>query len=240
MKVLLKEDVDNIGYAGEVHAVADGYGRNYLIPQGMAVKASAAAMKQAEVWSNRAAARREELKAEYEELSKRIVDVVLEFTARAGDTGKLYGSITTTQIADEMNELLGTDIDRRKVGSEPLRELGSHKVVVRLSGDFQPELTVNVAPEGGIHTVVDVEETVFEGEIVELTEDGEVIEVDMTVTEIEEIDEIDGEIVEIDSTVTDIATYVDGELVEVDEIVEVTDVEVLDEIDEEVDEEDAA
>jgi large subunit ribosomal protein L9 len=62
--------------------------------------------------------------------------------------GKLYGSITTGQIADEMNEALGTEIDRRKVGTEPLRQLGEHKVVVRLSGDFQPELTVMVQPEG--------------------------------------------------------------------------------------------
>lgn len=152
MKVLLKQDVDNLGYAGEVHTVANGYGRNYLIPQGLAVKATPNEMKQAEVWRKRAEARRAELRAEYETLSARIKELTLTFTARAGDTGKLYGSITTGQIADAMNEALGTDIDRRKVGTEPLRQLGEHQVVVRLSGDFQPELTVLVQPEGGIPT----------------------------------------------------------------------------------------
>ncbi|WP_420628586.1 50S ribosomal protein L9 [Candidatus Leptofilum sp.] len=147
MKVLLKEDIENIGLAGEVHKVANGYGRNYLLPQGLAVVASPGMMKQAEAWRKKAEARRAELRAEYEALSVKIADVHLTFTARAGETGKLYGSITTSQIADEMNELLGTDIDRRKVGVEPLRQLGEHKVVVRLSGDFQPELTVVIENE---------------------------------------------------------------------------------------------
>ncbi len=152
MKVLLKQDVDNLGYAGEVHTVANGYGRNYLIPQGLAVKATPNEMKQAEIWSKRAAARRAELRAEYETLSAQINELTLTFTAKAGDTGKLYGSITTTQIADAMNEALGTEVDRRKVGAEPLRQLGEHKVVVRLSGDFQPEMTVVIHPEGGLPT----------------------------------------------------------------------------------------
>lgn len=155
MKILLKEDVENIGYAGEVHDVADGYGRNYLIPQGLAVKATPGTVKQARVWRKRAEARRAELKAEYETLSARINDTTLTFTARAGETGKLYGSVTTSQIADELNETLGTDIDRRKVGTESLRQLGQHKVVVRLSGDFQPELTVTIEPEGEEEEIAD-------------------------------------------------------------------------------------
>ena len=149
MEVLLKQDVQNIGLAGEVHSVADGYGRNFLLPQGLAVMASPSMMKQAEVWRKKAEARRAELRAEYEALSARIEGVRLTFTARAGETGKLYGSITTSQIADDLNEALGTDIDRRKVGVEPLRQLGEHKVVVRLSGDFQPELTVVIENEDG-------------------------------------------------------------------------------------------
>jgi large subunit ribosomal protein L9 len=149
MKVLLREDVDNLGYAGEVHQVADGYGRNYLIPKGMAVIASPRMMKQAEFWRKKAEARREELRAEYEALSAKIEEATLSYTARAGETGKLYGSITTTQITDDLNELLGTDIDRRKVGVEPLRQLGKHPVVVRLSADFQPHITVIIEPEDG-------------------------------------------------------------------------------------------
>lgn len=147
MKVLLKEDVYNLGYAGEVHQVSPGYGRNFLIPQGLAVVASNSVMKQAEVWRKKAEARREEMKAEYEALSEKINNLALSFEARAGDNGRLFGSVTTSQIADAMNEALGTDIDRRKVGIEPLRQLGEHDVVVRLSGDFQPEMKVMIVSE---------------------------------------------------------------------------------------------
>lgn len=149
MKVLLKQDVENIGMAGEVHKVSNGYGRNFLLPQGLAVIASPGMLKQADVWRRKAQARREELRQEYQALANRIENVRLSFTARAGETGKLYGSVTTSQIADALNEELGTEIDRRKVGVEPLRQLGEHKVVVRLGGDFQPELTVVIENEAG-------------------------------------------------------------------------------------------
>ena len=173
MEVLLKQDVQNIGLAGEVHSVADGYGRNFLLPQGLAVMASPSMMKQAEVWRKKAEARRAELRAEYEALSARIEGVRLTFTARAGETGKLYGSITTSQIADDLNEALGTDIDRRKVGVEPLRQLGEHKIVVRLSGDFQPELTVVIENEDGETepAIVLSEETVVVEETIEPEDD---------------------------------------------------------------------
>ncbi|MAT99700.1 MAG: 50S ribosomal protein L9 [Anaerolineaceae bacterium] len=180
MKVLLKEDVINVGYAGEVHDVSDGYGRNFLLPQGKAVMASPGMMKQAVVWRRKAEAKREELRAEYEALSKRIEEVTLTFTARAGETGKLYGSVTTTQIADDLNELLGTDIDRRKVGIEPLRQLGEHQVVVRLSGEFQPELTVIIENEAG-----EIEPAI------EVPEYEEVVVVETVEPEAEETDEAD-------------------------------------------------
>jgi large subunit ribosomal protein L9 len=172
MKVLLRIDVDNLGYAGEVHEVANGYGRNYLIPQGMAVKATTKVLRQAESWRRAAEARRAELQAEYELLSGRIRDLTLTFTARAGETGKLYGSVTTTQIADQLNELLGTDIDRRKVGNEPLRQLGEHKVPVRLAADFQPDVSVVIESEGGVESTAatDAEESEEEAEVVEIVE----------------------------------------------------------------------
>ena len=178
MKVLLKEDVDNLGYAGEVYKVADGYGRNYLIPQGFAVVATPAVMKQAEHWRKKAEARRAELRAEYEALSARIEEATLTFTARAGDGGKLYGSITTAQITDDLNELLGTEIDRRKVGIEPLRQLGEHKVVVRLSGDYQPHVTVIIESEDQLYAPRVVAEAVEDAEEIleEVVEDLEEIE----------------------------------------------------------------
>jgi len=146
MKVLLKEDVDNLGYAGEVMNVADGYGRNYLIPKGIAVKATPGVLKQAHSWLDRAAVRMAEVQKEHEALAARIVETTLEFEARAGETGKLYGSVTTADIVDKLNESLGTEIDRRKVVSDPLRQLGDHYVTIRLSRDYNPQVTVSVNP----------------------------------------------------------------------------------------------
>ncbi len=148
MKVLLKQDVDNLGYAGEVYTVADGYGRNFLLPKGLAVKATPDVMKQAESWRKKADTHRAELRAEYDVLSEKIRAVSMSFTARAGDSGKLFGSITTHQIADQLNEILGTEIDRRKVGTEALRQIGEHMVPVRLSADHHPEFRVVILQEG--------------------------------------------------------------------------------------------
>lgn len=148
MKVLLKQDVDNLGYAGEVYTVADGYGRNFLLPKGLAVKATPDVMKQAESWRRKAETHRAELRAEYDLLSDKIRAVSMSFTARAGDNGKLFGSITTHQMADQLNEMLGTEIDRRKVGTEALRQIGEHMVPVRLSADHHPEFRVVILQEG--------------------------------------------------------------------------------------------
>jgi len=150
MKVLLKQDVDNLGMAGEVYTVADGYGRNFLLPKGLAVKATPNVMKQAESWRKQAEAHRAELRAEYDLLSEKIRAVSLSFTARAGDNGKLFGSITTHQIADQLNETLGTEIDRRKVGTEALRQVGEHMVPVRLNADYHPEFRVVILQEGAV------------------------------------------------------------------------------------------
>lgn len=173
MKVLLREDIDNLGFAGEVHEVSPGYGRNFLIPQGLAVLATPGRMKQAEVWRKKAEARRAQIRAEYQELSEKISGVTLTFRARASESGKLFGSVTTTQIADALNEELGTEIDRRDVGVEPLRRLGSHQVVVRLSGDFQPELTVIIEPEEIVEAPEGLTEAVLPEDLMSETADEE-------------------------------------------------------------------
>lgn len=147
MKVLLKEDVDNLGYAGEVMKVADGFGRNYLIPRGLAVKATPNVLKEAEAWRERAKARLAAMRREHEELASRIGDTHLVFTARAGETGKLYGSVTMNDVVDKLNEELGTDIDRRTVVGDPLRQLGEHQVTIRLGRDYHPQVTVFIHPE---------------------------------------------------------------------------------------------
>ncbi len=165
MKVLLKEDVDNLGYAGEVLQVADGYGRNFLIPRGMAVKASPGVLKQAQSWRERAAVRLAELRREHEALSLRINDTNLNFYARAGETGKLYGSITTADITDQLNEALGTDVDRRIVTGGPLRQLGEHRVTVRLSRDYQPQVVVQIHPHSEEEESEDVDSEMVAAEV---------------------------------------------------------------------------
>ena len=157
MKVLLKEDVDNLGYAGEVHDVANGYGRNYLVPRGLAVKATPGVLKQAAAWRARAEARRAELRQQYEELTEKINDLHLVFRAKAGETGRLYGSVTMMDVADRLNEELGTEIDRRKFDSDSLRELGEHRIPIHLDRDFHPQLLVFIHPEGGETDEVDDE-----------------------------------------------------------------------------------
>lgn len=147
MKILLKEDVDNLGLAGEVHQVAPGFGRNYLLPRGLAVLASPNAMKEASNWRSRAEMRRAQIKAENQTLANRINETRLTFTAKAGESGKLYGSITMANVATKLRDEVGIDIDRHKFESEPLRQLGEHKVVVNLGHSFRPEVTVMVAQE---------------------------------------------------------------------------------------------
>jgi large subunit ribosomal protein L9 len=151
MKVLLKHDVSKLGKAGQVKNVADGYARNYLLPQGMAVLATPGAMKQADVLARAEQMRQAKLAADASAVAEGIKQVTLTFTARAGEGGKLYGSITTQQIADELKRTAGIEVDKRKLElREPIRALGMHKVAVHLATDLEPELTVNVVSEEGV------------------------------------------------------------------------------------------
>lgn len=153
MKVLLLEDVYKLGRAGDIKKVADGYGRNYLIPQGLAVLATPATLKQVEHIRARAAAKRSALNQELSALAEKLEKLVLTFPARAGETGKLYGSITHQMIAEAINQKLGVSIDRRQVDTQPLRSLGEHKVRIRLTMDLVPEITVLVHREGETPTI---------------------------------------------------------------------------------------
>src|SRR5262245_23909329 len=122
MKVLLLKDVYKLGHAGDVKKVADGYGRNYLLPQGLAVLATASAVKQAETLRQNAAIARAKLNSELSGVAEKLGSLILTFAVKAGDTGKLYGSITPAQIADKIKAESGLEIDRRNVRHNPLRE----------------------------------------------------------------------------------------------------------------------
>jgi len=148
MKVLLLKDVYKLGHAGDVKKVADGYARNYLIPRGMAALATAGAVRQAETLRTAAATLRQKMNAELGGLAEKINAAKLFFAAKAGDTGKLYGSITTQHIAEALSRELGENVDRRIVVHQPIRELGSYKVPVRLTADLIAHVAVIVHREG--------------------------------------------------------------------------------------------
>jgi large subunit ribosomal protein L9 len=148
MDVILLHDVPNVGKVGEVKAVADGYARNYLLPRGLAKPATSGEVKQMEQYKRmaikRAALETENARALAEHLSQ----MKVTFQARAGEGTKLYGSITSHDIAEKLSEALGKEFDRRKIQLEsPLRQLGSHQVPIRLQADIVPEVTVVIERE---------------------------------------------------------------------------------------------
>lgn len=148
MKVLLLKDVYKLGRAGDVKKVADGYGRNFLIPQKLAVLATASAIKRAEQIRAQASTQRTALNQEMSGLAEQITGLVIGFAVRAGETGKLYGSITPQMIAEEISCKAKVEVDRHHVECEPIRNLGEFKCTVRLTVDLIPEVKIIVHREG--------------------------------------------------------------------------------------------
>jgi large subunit ribosomal protein L9 len=148
MKVLLLKDVYKLGRAGDVKRVADGYGRNYLLPQGMAVLATPDALKMSERIREKANVQRAIVNQEMDAVAKQIAGLTLTFPAKASETGKLYGSVTTQMLADAIKAKSGVEIARRQIDSQPLRILGEYKVHIRLTVDLIPTIDVIVYREG--------------------------------------------------------------------------------------------
>jgi large subunit ribosomal protein L9 len=148
MKVLLLQDVYKLGRAGDVKKVANGYGRNYLLPQGLAVLATAGAMAQSDFIRVEADKQRAIVNEEMSGVAEMLKDVALTFPARASETGRLYGSINTRMIVDAINEKIGTEVTHRQIDSQPLRMIGEHTVNIRLTVDLIPEIKVIVHREG--------------------------------------------------------------------------------------------
>jgi len=150
VKIILTRDVPNLGQAGDVKNVAAGYARNYLIPKRLAVKATSGALKEFERQQTSVACREERLTAHAEALAQRLSSLVLTFEAKAGEKGRLYGSITPTDIAEALEREVGEKFDRRKhILSGSIRQVGDHVVSVRLAADVVAEVKVVVKPEGG-------------------------------------------------------------------------------------------
>jgi len=150
MKVLLLKDVYKLGRAGDVKKVADGYGRNYLLPHGMAVLATPEAINMAEHIREKATVQRAIVNKEMDIVAKRLEGLVIAFPARASETGKLYGSITTQMISDAIKSKTGVEVARRQIDAQPLRMLDEYTVPIRLTVDLIPEIKVIVHREGEI------------------------------------------------------------------------------------------
>jgi large subunit ribosomal protein L9 len=149
MKIVLQRPVEKLGEPGDVAEVADGYARNYLIPRGLAIKASRGAAKQADVLRRAHQSKLSQRKGEYEAIaSKLIASGPLTVSARAGDEGKLFGSVTAGDIADAVAAQAGVTVDRRDVHlTEPIRSVGTHEVRVKLFHEVEPILTVEVVAQ---------------------------------------------------------------------------------------------
>ena len=148
MNVLLIKDVYKLGRAGDVKKVADGFGRNFLLMHGMAVLATPGALKQAEKIKAQGEIVRAKQNSELKDLADHINGITLTFTAKAGETGKLYGSITTQDVAKANQDQTRYEVKRQQIDMQPIREAGEFKAHVRLTIDLIPEIKIIVHREG--------------------------------------------------------------------------------------------
>jgi large subunit ribosomal protein L9 len=147
MEIILKEDVANLGSRGDVVKVAEGYGRNYLLPRKLGMQATSANKAVIEQMKHAAARRSATEKAIAEELATKLEPVTLSFTRKSGDAGHLFGSVTSADIAAELGTH-GFEVDRRKIVlPEPLKSLGDFKVAVKLHREVTAQIKVKVLAE---------------------------------------------------------------------------------------------
>ena len=145
MKVVFLQDVPNVAQAGQVKEVADGYARNYLIPRKLATLAQPQAVSQIETRAKKVEVR---LTAELTELASQLEGKEVSLKAKAGAKDKLYGSITSADIAAELQNVTGLEIDKRKIElEEPIRHLGSYEITIKLGQDIAPKISVTVTEE---------------------------------------------------------------------------------------------
>lgn len=157
MKVILRADVDNLGRLGDIVAVRPGYGRNYLLPQGLASMASPGNLKVFEQERRKLQAMNDAVKAEAAALAAKIEAAKVVIEVRVGDGDKLYGSVTSSQIGAILEEQ-GVEVDRRKIQLEDgIRSLGEYVIDVKLHPEVVAKLTVNVVKYGRVEQVTEPE-----------------------------------------------------------------------------------
>jgi large subunit ribosomal protein L9 len=150
MKVILQKPVDKLGAPGDIVEVADGYARNYLMPRGLAVKATKGGVRHIDSLQRAHRVRVNQAKAEAEQVASRLIATPIKVQAHAGEEGKLFGSVTASDIAEAIDAQAGVRIDRHDVHlDEPIRSIGAHEVRVHLFAEVDPILTIEVeATEG--------------------------------------------------------------------------------------------
>jgi large subunit ribosomal protein L9 len=147
MEVILKQDVQGLGYKNDTVDVKPGFGRNFLIPQGMAVIASSSNKKKFAENIKQASHKAEKLKKDAEAIAEKMGDLTLEIGAKAGESGKIFGAVTTIQIAEALNQK-GFDIDRKRISfNQNIKEVGDYKAVIDLHRDVHHEINVKVIAE---------------------------------------------------------------------------------------------
>jgi large subunit ribosomal protein L9 len=148
VKIVLREDVEKLGRKGDLLEVADGYARNYLVPRGLAIVATKGVVQQASSMRRNRQIRDDRDKEAAQELATRLTLSPVQVTARAGEGGKLFGSVTSADIAAAVKSQTKVEIDRRKITlAEPLKELGSAEVPVQLHTDVTAILVIEVVAE---------------------------------------------------------------------------------------------
>jgi ribosomal protein L9 len=148
MKIVLRDDVDKLGQKGDVVDVADGYARNFLVPRGLAIKAESGVVRQAEAMRRNRSAREQRDREAAQTLADRLTGKTVSVPARSGEGGKLFGSITAADIVAALQQQLGVELDRKRLGlEEPLKELGVVELPIRLHADVVATLTIDVVSQ---------------------------------------------------------------------------------------------
>ncbi|MDA0196974.1 MAG: 50S ribosomal protein L9 [Bacteroidetes bacterium] len=147
MEIILREDIQGLGYRYDVVKVKDGFGRNFLIPQGMAIVASKSNRKMIDENIRQAAHKAEKLRQDAQSIADSIGDIVLEIRTKAGESGKIFGAITSLQICDALKDR-GYDIEKKRISfKEKIKTLGTYHVVLDLHKEVNHEVAVNVVEE---------------------------------------------------------------------------------------------
>jgi large subunit ribosomal protein L9 len=147
VKLLLRSDVDGVGKRGDLVEVSDGFARNYLVPKGFAIKATPGVEAQAEAMRRSRDLKDAQDRAAAEEIAKTLVPAVITVTSRASGEGKLFGSVTMTEVLEAVQAQTGIELDRKALHlDEPIKTTGTHHVSAKLHADVQFQITVEVSP----------------------------------------------------------------------------------------------